>query len=45
MDDGTKRRVDAMWESLGISREGGGRQVEATKPLAVDDTAARVAGR
>jgi 4-hydroxy-3-polyprenylbenzoate decarboxylase len=45
MDEATKRRVDAMWESLGIARaEDGVRRAEA-RPVPVDDAAARVAGR
>ncbi len=45
MDEATKRRVDTMWDDLGIQRVGGGDRRVATQPVPVDDTAARVAGR
>jgi 4-hydroxy-3-polyprenylbenzoate decarboxylase len=45
MDEGTKGRVDAMWEKLGIGPAGGGGRRAETKPLPLDDTAARVVGR
>src|SRR5918992_3726174 len=40
MDEGTKRRVDAMWASLGIGAADGGRRA-GTKPPPGDDTPAR----
>jgi 4-hydroxy-3-polyprenylbenzoate decarboxylase len=45
MDEGTRRRVDAMWDALGIGPRGAGREARAAPPSPVDDTAARVAGR
>jgi hypothetical protein len=45
MDEATKRRVDAMWEGLGIGRVAGGERRAENETVPVDDTAARVAGR
>ena len=45
MDEATKRRVDGMWESLGIGPAEGGTPRAEARPVPVDDTAARVAGR